>query len=89
MGAGISAANLRRAMQRVVSNGGAAGIDGIEVKQLASDFDERWPDVRERLDRGTYQPQPVRRVTIPKPDGTKRMLGVPTVMDRLIQQALL
>jgi RNA-directed DNA polymerase len=85
----FSAANLRRAMQRVVSNGGAAGIDGIEVKQLASDFDERWPDVRERLDRGTYQPQPVRRVTIPKPDGTKRMLGVPTVMDRLIQQALL
>ncbi len=85
----FSLVNLHRAMQRVVSNRGAAGIDGIEVQQLRSHFDQRWPSIRERLDHGTYRPQPVRRVSIPKPDGGKRMLGVPTVMDRLIQQAML
>src|SRR5919106_1903046 len=85
----FSLANLHRAMQRVERNGGAAGIDGIEVQQLASHFDNVWPDIRERLDHGTYRPQPVKRVSIPKPDGGKRMLGVPTVVDRLIQQAVL
>jgi RNA-directed DNA polymerase len=85
----FSLGNLHRAMQRVVSNGWAPGIDGIEVQQLASHFDDAWPAIRERLDQGTYRPQPVRRVTIPKPDGTKRALGVPTVMDRVIQQAVL
>lgn len=85
----FSLPNLHRAMQRVESNSGAAGIDGIEVQQLRSHFDNTWPAIREGLDHGTYRPQPLRRVSIPKPDGSKRMLGVPTVMDRLIQQALL
>lgn len=85
----FSPPNLRRAMQRVVSNRGAAGIDGIEVNELRSHFDDAWPAIRERLDHGTYRSQPVRRVSIPKPDGGERMLGVPTVMDRLIQQAVL
>lgn len=64
-------------MQRVVSNGGAPGIDGIEVQQLRSHFDDAWPAIHERLDHGTYRPQPVRRVSTPKPDGGKRMLGGP------------
>jgi RNA-directed DNA polymerase len=85
----FSLVNLHRALQRVVSNGGAAGSDGIEVQQLRSHFDDAWPAIRERLDQGTYRPQPVRRVLIPKPDGGERMLGVPTVVDRLICQALL
>jgi len=85
----FSLPNLARALQRVEQNGGAAGIDGVEVNQLRNHFDEVWPDVHRQLDAGTYRPQPVRRVSIPKPDGGKRMLGVPTVMDRLIQQAVL
>lgn len=85
----FSLVNLHRAMQRVVRNGGAPGVDGVEVNQLRSHFDASWPTIRRQLDYGTYRPQPVRRVTIPKPDGGKRVLGVPTVMDRLIQQAVL
>jgi RNA-directed DNA polymerase len=85
----FSTANLQRALHRVVANRGAPGVDGIEVKQLASDFDIIWPTTRKSLDEGTYRPAPVRRVEIPKPDGGTRQLGVPTVLDRLIQQALL
>lgn len=85
----FSPANLQRALQRVVANRGAPGVDGIEVSQLASDFDTIWPATRKSLDEGTYRPAPVRRVEIPKPDGGTRQLGVPTVLDRLIQQALL
>ena len=85
----FSPANLQRALQRVVANRGAPGVDGIEVKQLASDFETIWPETRRSLDEGTYRPCPVRRVEIPKPDGGVRELGVPTVLDRLIQQALL
>lgn len=81
--------NLYRALQHVVSNGGAPGVDGIEVQQLRSHFEQVWPDIRHQLDAGTYRPQPVRRVSIPKPGGGTRNLGVPTVMDRLIQQAML
>lgn len=88
-GKAFSPANLQRALHRVVANRGAPGVDGVEVFQLASDFDTIWPATRKSLDEGTYRPAPVRRVEIPKPDGGTRQLGVPTVLDRLIQQALL
>ena len=82
--------NLLAAYQRVQSNGGAPGIDGMTVDELAEFCRQHWPCVREALLSGTYTPQPVRRVEIPKPDGKGvRMLGIPTVLDRLIQQALL
>lgn len=80
--------NLNRALRRVESNRGAAGVDGMPVAELRPWLKDHWPEVRRALDEGTYQPAPVRRVTIPKPDGGERDLGVPTVLDRLIQQAI-
>jgi RNA-directed DNA polymerase len=82
--------NLLAAYQRVQSNGGAPGVDGMTVEVLADFCRQHWSRVREALLSGTYIPQPVRHVEIPKPDGKGvRMLGIPTVLDRLIQQALL
>jgi RNA-directed DNA polymerase len=81
--------NLRQAFKRVRANKGAAGVDGLDIDQTARQLVATWPTIRERLLRGTYRPSPVRRVTIPKPDGGERELGIPTVTDRLIQQALL
>jgi len=82
--------NLLAAYRRVVRNGGAAGTDGMTVKELMPYCREHWARIREELLSGTYDPQPVRRVEIPKPGGKgTRMLGIPTVLDRLIQQALL
>lgn len=81
--------NLRQAYQRVRSNGGAPGVDGMTVKALPAHIQQEWPRIREALLSGTYQPQPVRKVAIPKPSGGVRLLGIPTVLDRLIQQALL
>lgn len=81
--------NLRQAWKRVKANKGAAGVDGLEIDQAARHLVTAWPTIREHLLRGTYRPSPVRRVTIPKPDGGERELGIPTVTDRLIQQALL
>lgn len=82
--------NLLAAYERVRANKGAAGVDGMSVDELADFCREHWPRVREQLLGGTYVPQPVRKVEIPKPDGKGvRMLGIPTVLDRLIQQALL
>lgn len=82
--------NLMAAHRRVVRNGGAPGIDGMTVEELMPYCREHWARIREKLLRDTYKPQPVRRVEIPKPNGKgKRMLGIPTVLDRLIQQALL
>jgi len=85
----LSRENLVRALRRVEQNAGAAGIDGMSTKQLRPWLKEQWPQVRSQLDAGTYRPQPVRRVMIPKPAGGQRMLGVPTVLDRLVQQAVL
>jgi RNA-directed DNA polymerase len=81
--------NLQHAWKRVKANKGSAGADGLDIGQTARHLKTAWPEIRERLLRGTYRPSPVRRVTIPKPDGGERELGIPTVTDRLIQQALL
>jgi group II intron reverse transcriptase/maturase len=81
--------NLVRALRRVEQNAGAPGVDGMTTEELGPWLKEHWPEVRGRLDAGTYKPQPVRRVTIPKSSGGQRLLGVPTALDRLIQQALL
>ena len=81
--------NLRQAWKRVKVNKGAAGVDGLDIDQTARHLAMAWPRLREQLLEGTYRPSPVRRVTIPKPDGGERELGIPTVTDRLIQQALL
>lgn len=80
--------NLRRAWRRVKSNAGAPGIDGMTVAAFPDFCREQWPRIRSALMAGTYRPAPVRRVFIPKPDGRQRPLGVPTVLDRVIQQAL-
>src|ERR1700690_1666656 len=82
--------NLLRAPARVEQNKGAAGVDGRAVDELGAHLREHWPRIREELLGGTYRPQPVRRVDIPKPGGGgTRALGIPTVLDRFLQQALL
>jgi RNA-directed DNA polymerase len=81
--------NLLQAFKRVRANKGAAGVDGRDIDETSRYLAVAWPEIRERLLAGTYRPSPVRRVTIPKPDGGERELGIPTVTDRLIQQALL
>jgi RNA-directed DNA polymerase len=81
--------NMQQAWKRVRSNKGAAGVDGLGIDETAERLRTQWPSIRKQLLHGTYRPQPVRRVTIPKPDGGERELGIPTVVDRLIQQALL
>ena len=80
--------NLYAALERVERNGGAPGIDGMTVEELRPYLRERWLEIREALDRETYKPSPVRRVEIPKPDGGVRQLGIPTVKDRFLQQAI-
>ena len=81
--------NLRKALRRVKSNKGSPGIDGMSVWQLPGYLKEHWQEVHDQLLRGTYKPQPVKRVEIGKPGGGVRKLGIPTVLDRFIQQALL
>lgn len=81
--------NMQRAWKRVKANKGAAGVDGLDIDQTAEQLKRQWPGIKERLLNGTYRPSPVRRVGIPKSDGGERELGIPTVTDRLIQQALL
>src|SRR5437879_11606366 len=80
--------NLKRALRRVKSNKGSPGIDGMKVEELPGYLKQHWPIIREQLLSGTYEPKPVRRVEIPKPDGGVRKLGIPTVLDRLVQQAV-
>jgi RNA-directed DNA polymerase len=81
--------NLRKALARVKRNKGAAGVDGMSVDDLASHLKEHWLKIRAQLLDGTYRPQPVRRVEIPKATGGMRPLGIPTVLDRFIQQAVM
>jgi RNA-directed DNA polymerase len=81
--------NLKEALRRVRINKGSAGVDGMTVDDLSGYLAQHWPAIRDRLLNGTYEPQPVRRVEIPKPDGGVRKLGIPTVLDRFIQQAVL
>lgn len=81
--------NMQQAWKRVRANKGAAGVDELDIDQSAERLRTEWPAIRDQLLSGTYRPEPVRRVTIPKPDGGERELGIPTVTDRLIQQALL
>jgi RNA-directed DNA polymerase len=88
MEAVVERGNLKLAYQRVVENKGAAGVDALTVTELKDHLKQHWPKIRARLLAGEYQPQPVRRVDIPKPQGGVRTLGIPTVVDRLIQQAL-
>jgi group II intron reverse transcriptase/maturase len=85
----VARGNMLAALKRVERNGGAPGIDGIPTERLRDQIRAEWPRIREELLAGTYRPMPVRRVEIPKPGGGKRLLGIPTAMDRLIQQALL
>jgi len=81
--------NCKQALKRVKANKGSAGVDGMTVQQLPEYLKQHWPAIREQLLSGTYKPQPVRRVEIPKPDGGIRKLGIPTVLDRFIQQAVM
>jgi RNA-directed DNA polymerase len=87
--AALARENLQRAWKRVKANKGAAGVDGLDIDQTAAHLRTAWPVIRDQLLSGTYRPMPVRRVAIPKPGGGERELGIPTVTDRLIQQALL
>src|SRR5271168_2569594 len=81
--------NCLQALKRVKSNKGSPGVDGMRVEQLPGYLKEHWPAIREQLLAGTYKPQPVKRVAIPKPDGGMRQLGIPTVLDRMVQQAVM
>src|SRR5256886_11086706 len=81
--------NLKAALRQVKGNKGSAGVDGITVNQLPDHLKQHWPAIREQLLNGTYEPKPVRRVEIPKPDGGVRKLGIPTGLDRFIQQAVM
>src|SRR5262247_4856790 len=81
--------NLKEALRQVKGNKGSAGVDGITVNQLTDYLKQHWPAIREQLLNGTYKPNPVRRVEIPKPDGGVRKLGIPSVLDRFIQQAVM
>lgn len=87
--AALTRQNLQTACKRVKANKGAAGMDGLDIEQTAQALRTSWPDIRQALLAGRYRPSPVRKVMIPKPDGSQRELGIPTVTDRLIQQALL
>ena len=84
----FSRENLMKALMQVERNKGAAGVDGMTVGELDAHLVENWTKIRAKLDAGEYKPSPVRRVAIPKPDGGERLLGIPTVQDRLIQQAM-
>jgi len=81
--------NLKEALRQVKANKGSSGVDGMTVAAFPDYLKQHWPAIRAQLLNGTYEPKPVRRVEIPKPDGGVRKLGIPTVLDRLIQQAVM
>ena len=85
----VSPENYGKALKAVIANQGAPGIDGMKTEELNGHLLKHWPKIQAKLMAGTYTPSPVRRVEIPKPNGGKRMLGIPTVLDRFIQQLLL
>jgi len=89
LGQVLARGNMQRAWKRVKANKGAAGADGLDIARTGEHLKHAWPAIRQQVLDGTYRPQPVRRVCIPKPDGSERELGIPTVTDRLVQQALL
>lgn len=80
--------NMFAALERVKANKGAPGVDGMTIEELPDHLKAHWLTIRAKLDAGAYQPSPVKRVSIPKPGGGERLLGIPTVLDRLIQQAM-
>ena len=84
----LSNDNLQRAWKQVRANKGAAGEDGMKIDQFLDWAKQHWQQCKTQLENGTYRPQPVKRVEIDKPDGGKRQLGIPTVVDRVIQQAI-
>ena len=81
--------NLKAALRQVKANKGSPGVDGMTIVGITDYLKQHWPAIREQLLHGTYEPRPVRRVEIPKPDGGVRKLGIPTVLDRFIQQAVM
>ena len=85
----VDEVNMEAAWKKVRSNRGAPGPDGITIEQFPETFHDIWPQLRQQLLEGTYRPSPARRKSIPKPDGSQRHLGIPNVLDRLIQQAVL
>lgn len=85
----LSRENLQAAIKKVEANKGAAGVDGVTIRQLREYVQKHWPEIKLKLQKGTYKPSPVRKVEIPKPEGGVRALGIPTVIDRFIQQATL
>jgi RNA-directed DNA polymerase len=84
----LSRENLIQALERVEKNKGSHGADGMPVESLREHLKQKWPEIRSSIKERTYQPSPVRRVEIPKPTGGTRLLGIPTVTDRFIQQAI-
>jgi len=84
----VSKENMTKAYKKMVANKGSAGVDEITVTEVLDELWDKWDTIKPQLLKGEYEPQPVKRVEIPKPDGGKRKLGIPTVMDRIIQQAI-
>ncbi len=84
----LSRENLKTAYKRVVRNKGSSGVDGVEVQDLAAYLKAYWPQIKHEVSTGQYRPKPVLGVEIPKPSGGKRLLGIPTVLDRMLQQAI-
>ena len=84
----LSRDNMRLAYKKVKANKGASGIDGITLEEIDDYLKENWVNIRDKIRERKYKPKPVRRVEIPKPDGGVRNLGVPTVVDRIIEQAI-